>query len=85
MLCDASRSEDVSMSDLEEVVNRKYLLIDTWDVRHQHLLFTGFGLLMFVVYGAFMLLLCSMTPSLMSSLLLLGSQIGLGLPSAGQN
>jgi hypothetical protein len=81
MVRDKSRSEDNSMRDLEEVVKRKYLLIDTWDVRHQHLLFIGFGVLMFILYAAFMLLLCSMTPSLMSSLLLLGSQIGLGLPA----
>jgi len=69
------------MGDLEEVIRRKYLLIDTWDVRHQHLLISGFSLLLFVTYWAFLWLLCSMTPSLTSSMLLLGSQIGLGLPA----
>ena len=69
------------MGDLEEVVSRKYLLIDTWDVRHQHLLITGFSIMMFVTYWTFMWLLCSMTPSITTALLLLGSQIGLGLPA----
>jgi len=69
------------MGDFEEVISRKYLLIDTWDVRHQHLLITGFSILMFVIYWIFMWLLCSMTPSLTTVLLLLGSQIGLGLPA----
>jgi len=68
------------MGDLEEVLSRKYLLINTWDVRHQHLLNAAFGVLLFITYGAFMWLLCSMVPSITSSLLLLGSQIGLGLP-----
>ncbi|TFH11038.1 MAG: hypothetical protein E4H14_01415 [Candidatus Thorarchaeota archaeon] len=68
------------MGDLEEVLNRKFLLIDTWDVRHQHLLITAFSVLLLITYGAFMWLLCSMTPNITSSLLLLGSQIGLGLP-----
>jgi len=68
------------MGDLEEVLSRKYLLIDTWEVKHQHLLNAAFGFLLFITYGAFMWLLCSMTPSITSSLLLLGSQIGLGLP-----
>ncbi len=67
--------------DLEEVIRRKYLLIDTWDVRHQHLLISSFSLLLFVTYGAFLWLLCSMTPTIFSSILLLGSQIGLGLPT----
>ncbi|MHA1135902.1 MAG: hypothetical protein ACTSSE_05390 [Candidatus Thorarchaeota archaeon] len=69
------------MGDLEEVISRKYLLIDTWDVRHQHFLITGFSILMFVIYWVFMWLLCSLTPSITTSLLLLGSQIGLGLPA----
>lgn len=69
------------MGDLEEVVSRKYLLIDTWDVRHRHFLIAGFATLMFGVYWAFMWLLCSLTPNMMTSLLLLGSQIGLGLPA----
>jgi len=68
------------MGDLEEVLSRKYLLVDTWDVRHQHLLNAAFGVMLFVTYGAYMLLLCSLTPSITSSLLLLSSQIGLGLP-----
>ncbi len=68
------------MGDIEEVISRNFLLIDTWDVRHEHLLNTAFGALLFVTYGAYMWLLCSMTPSITSSLLLLGSQIGLGLP-----
>ncbi|MHA1862889.1 MAG: hypothetical protein ACTSWA_03895 [Candidatus Thorarchaeota archaeon] len=69
------------MSDLEEVLKSKYLLIDTWDVRHQHLLISSFSILMFATYGVFLWLLCSMTPSITTSLLLLGSQIGLGLPA----
>ena len=69
------------MGDLEEVLSRKYLLIDTWDVRHQHFLITGFSILMFVIYWIFMWLICSMTPSVTTALLLLGSQIGLGLPA----
>ncbi|MGY5860138.1 MAG: hypothetical protein RTU63_12270 [Candidatus Thorarchaeota archaeon] len=69
------------MGDLEEVISRKYLLIDTWDVRQQHLLITGFSILMFVIYWMFMWLLCSMTQNITTALLLLGSQIGLGLPA----
>jgi hypothetical protein len=69
------------MSDLEEVISRKYLLIDTWDVRHQHLLISSFSILLFAIYGAFLWLLSSMTPSIFTSLLLLSSQIGLGLPA----
>ncbi len=69
------------MVDLEEAIKRKYLLIDTWDVIHQHLLISGFSILMFATYGVFLWLLCSMTPSITTSLLLLGSQIGLGLPA----
>lgn len=68
------------MGDLEDATSRNYLLIDTWDVRHQLLLLIGFSILMFITYSAFMILLCSMEPSLTTSLLLLGSQIGLGLP-----
>lgn len=67
--------------DLEEVIRGKYLLIDTWDVRHQHLLISSFSILLFATYGAFLWLLCSMTPSIFSSILLLSSQIGLGLPA----
>ena len=70
----------IIMGDLEEILSRKYLLIDTWDVRHQHLLNSAFGVTLILIYGAFMWLLCSMTPSITSSLLLLSSQIGLGLP-----
>ncbi|MCJ7817818.1 MAG: hypothetical protein MUP60_03105, partial [Candidatus Thorarchaeota archaeon] len=69
------------MGDLEEAISRKYLLIDTWDVRQQHLLITGFSIMMFVTYWTFMWLVCSMTPSITTALLLLGSQIGLGLPA----
>jgi len=69
------------MSDLEEVIRRKYLLIDCWDVRHQHLLISSFSIVLFAIYGAFLWLLCSMTPSIFSSILLLSSQIGLGLPA----
>ena len=69
------------MGDLEEVISRKYLLIDTWDVRNQHLLITGFSILMFVIYWIFLWLLYSMTPSVTTALVLLGSQIGLGLPA----
>lgn len=69
------------MGDLEEVISRKYLLIDTWDVRQQHFLLTGFSFLLFTMYGVFIWLLCLMTPSITTSLLLLGSQIGLGLPA----
>jgi hypothetical protein len=69
------------MSDLDEAISRKYLLIDTWDVRQQHLLIVGFSILMFSVYSVFMWILCSMTPGIATSLLLLGSQIGLGLPA----
>jgi len=36
---------------------------------------------MFIIYFAFMWLLCSLTPSITTALLLLGSQIGLGLPA----
>ena len=66
---------------MEDVVSRKYLLIDTWDVRHQHLLIFSFSIFMFVIYFAFMWVLCSLTPSITTALLLLGSQICIGLPA----
>lgn len=70
------------MSDLEEAIKRKYLLVDSWDVRHQHVLIIGFSILMFIIYAIFLWILFSTTPSVMTSILLLGSQIGLGLPAA---
>ncbi|TFG34878.1 hypothetical protein EU527_00820 [Candidatus Thorarchaeota archaeon] len=69
------------MGDLEEAVKRKYLLVDSWDAIHQHSLIVGFSLLILIIYTIFLWFICSMTPSLHTSLLLLGSQIGLGLPA----
>ena len=77
----SSRIRGIIMGDLEEALRRKYLLIDTWDVRHQRLLLVSFSILMFITYSAFLILLCSMEASITTSLLLLGSQIGLGLPA----
>jgi hypothetical protein len=68
------------MGDLEEVLKRKYRLVDLWDVRHQQLLLIVISLIIFVSYGAFLWLLCSLAPSLLVVLLLAGTQMGLGLP-----
>ena len=69
------------MGDLEEAVKCKYLLVDTWDVQHQHILIASFSLLMFAIYTIFLWFLCSLDHTLTTSLIMLGSQIGLGLPA----
>lgn len=69
------------MGDMEVAVRLKYNLIDSWDAKHQHALILGFSLLILITYTIFLWFICSMVPSLLTTLLLLGSQIGLGLPA----
>ncbi len=68
------------MGDLEEALNCNYHLVDSWKARSQHLLMAMSSLLIFSFYGVFLWLLCSLTPGIIPSLLLLGTQIGLGIP-----
>lgn len=69
------------MGDLEEALNRNYLLVDTWDVRHQQALLLGITMIIFTIFGTFLILLCSTPSSLMTTILLLIMQIGLGIPA----
>jgi len=68
------------MDDLEETLNCRYYLVDTWKAQFQHLIMIVSGLLIFPFYGVFLWLLFSLTPGEIPSLLLLGTQIGLGIP-----
>jgi hypothetical protein len=75
------RLEEVTwMEDLEEALNRHYYLVDSWYVRFQHILMIVSTLLIFSAYSIFLWLLCSLSANVITSLLLLGSQIGLGIP-----
>ena len=69
------------MGEIEDILERKFLIVDSWDVKHQHMLIFGFSVLMAVTYGLFLWLICSLTPSLIATLFLLTSQITLGLPA----
>ena len=69
------------MGDFEEILKCKFLLVDSRDIKFQHALIIGFSILMFVTYGLFLWLMCSLTPSLIATLFLLVSQIALGLPA----
>ncbi len=69
------------MGDIEEIVKHKYLIVDTWDVKHQHMLIAGFTLLTLVTYSIFLWFICSLKPNFVATLFLLGSQIALGLPA----
>jgi len=69
------------MGDFEEILKSKFLLVDSRDVKSQHALIIGFSILMFVTYGLFLWLMCSLTPSLIATLFLLASQVALGLPA----
>jgi hypothetical protein len=68
------------MGDLEEALSRKYYLIDMNSVRYQQLLILIISLLIFALYGVFLEMLCSISPNLLVLLLLIGTQVGLGLP-----
>ncbi|MDH4214559.1 MAG: hypothetical protein OEV85_11610 [Candidatus Thorarchaeota archaeon] len=70
------------MGDLEAALNLHYILVDFRNARFQHILLIASSLLIFSSYGVFLWILCSISPSVLSSLLLLGTQIGLGLPMA---
>ena len=68
------------MDDLEEALNCKYHLVDSWKAQFQHLIMIASSLLIFPFYGVFLWLLCSLTPGVIPSVLLLGTQLGLGIP-----
>lgn len=68
------------MDDLEETLNYSYHLVDSWKAQFQHLITIVSSLLIFPFYGVFLWLLCSLTPGVIPSLLLLGTQLGLGIP-----
>jgi len=68
------------MGDLEEALNCHFHLVDSWNVWFQHFLMIASSLLIFSLYGIFLWLLCSLSPDVPSSLLLLGIQIGIGIP-----
>lgn len=68
------------MDDLEETLNCRYHLVDTWKAQFQHLMMLVSSLLFFPFYGVFLWLLFSLSPGEIPSLLLLGTQIGLGIP-----
>jgi hypothetical protein len=68
------------MGDLVEALQYHYHLVDSWSVRFQHLSMIVSSLLIFSLYGVFLWLLFSLSPNILTSLLLLGTQIGLGIP-----
>jgi hypothetical protein len=68
------------MRDLEEALSREYYLIDMDRVRYRQLLIIIISLLIFALYGTFLEIVCSLSPNIFLLLLLIGSQVGLGLP-----
>ncbi|MGQ4912416.1 MAG: hypothetical protein ACP6KW_09630 [Candidatus Thorarchaeota archaeon] len=56
-------------------------IIDSWKVWQQHFRTMAFGVLIFGFYAVFLLIICSLSPSYMSVILLLASQILIGLPA----
>lgn len=69
------------MSKLEEVSSKRLVLVDSFDARKNHVLTFTFSLLISAVYGAFLWLVCSTRPGVLSALLLFGSQIAMGFPA----
>jgi hypothetical protein len=75
------RVREVSrMGDLDEALQYHYHLVDSWSVRFQHISMIVSSLLIFSLYGVFLWLLFSLSPNILTSFLLLGTQIGLGIP-----
>jgi uncharacterized membrane protein YphA (DoxX/SURF4 family) len=68
------------MGDIEEVLSREYYLIDMNGVRYRQVLLLIISLLIFALYGTFLEIVCSISPNIFLLLLLIGSQVGLGLP-----
>jgi hypothetical protein len=68
------------MGDLEDALNRRFYLIDSWSVHYQQLLLFVISLIIFASYSVFLWILCSLSPNILVLLLLVGTQIGLGLP-----
>ena len=70
------------MGDLEAALKHKYYLVDLWRVRYRHILMIVVSLLIFTAYAIFLWLLCSLSSSVQSALLLVVTQICLGVPLA---
>lgn len=68
------------MGDIEEALSCKYYLIDMNGVRYRQLLLLIISLLIFALYGTYLEMVCSISPNIFLLLLLIGSQVGLGLP-----
>jgi hypothetical protein len=68
------------MGDLDEAFHYRFHLVDSWNARFQHISMILSSLIIFSLYGVFLWLLFSLSASVLTSLLLLGTQIGLGIP-----
>ena len=68
------------MGDLEEALKRRYYLVDLWGVQYRHIVMIAVSLLIFTSYATFLWLLCSVSSSASSALLLVVTQICLGIP-----
>ncbi|MFW9975150.1 MAG: hypothetical protein ACFFDQ_07800 [Candidatus Thorarchaeota archaeon] len=69
------------MSRLEEVSSKRLVIIDNKAARKNHLFLLAFSLLIGVVYSSYFWFVCSTQPGIISSLLLFGSQIAIGIPA----
>lgn len=69
------------MSRLEEVSSKRLVIVDNQIARKNHLFLLAFSLLIGVVYSSYFWFVCSTQPGIISSLLLFGSQIAIGIPA----
>jgi hypothetical protein len=69
------------LSLLAEISSKQLVLIDIYSVRRNHFFVLAFSLLIGFVYSLFLFLVCSVTPGVLSGLLLFGSQIAMGIPA----
>lgn len=67
------------MGDLEEALKRRYYLVDIRSVQYRHILVIAVSLLIFTSYAIFLWLLCSLSSPVSSALLLVVTQICLGI------
>lgn len=67
------------MGDLEEALKRRYYLVDIRSVQYRHILMIAVSFLIFTSYAIFLWLLCSLSSSVSSALLLVVTQICLGI------
>ncbi len=69
------------MSKLEEVSSKRLVIVANQVARKNHLFLLAFSFLIGVVYSSYFWFVCSTQPGIISSLLLFGSQIAIGIPA----